>query len=78
LEIEVQEATYKSEKTTYYLTEADTWKKRFVELNNNFHHNQEALMMAQAEIESLKNRGLVAHTTVTTTKQHNVQSSTKK
>jgi len=37
-------------------TELDTWKKRFIELNRDFHKRQEDLMMAQAETENLKNR----------------------
>lgn len=44
-----------SETTTHYLTnEVNTWKNKFMELNNKFHQVQEDYMLCEAELEHLK------------------------
>lgn len=42
--------------------EVDTWKKKFKELNQEYFKMQEDLMMARAELDSIKNQKTVITT----------------
>lgn len=52
---ELETCMIESRETTTYLTnELDSWKKKFVTLNREFHKTQEDYMMVQAEFDALK------------------------
>ncbi|CAD8100266.1 unnamed protein product [Paramecium sonneborni] len=42
------------EKMTYLSKEVETWKQKFIILNREYHETQEKLMLAEAELESIK------------------------
>lgn len=56
---------------TVMVTEVETWKRKFIELNREFHKNQEDLIMTQAELDTLKNRKVQVTQQVTTTRVNN-------
>lgn len=55
-ELEIQTQEVSVEKITYLNKELDTWKQRFIQLNRDYHTNQERLLMVEAELESQKKK----------------------
>lgn len=51
------ETNVRTEKSTYLITEVDTWKRKFQDLNAKYHNNHEELMMLKAENDALKRQG---------------------
>ena len=53
------------------MSEAENWKKKFLEVNREFHNNQEKLMMALAELDSIKSKRTVVTQVTSTHKMEN-------
>ncbi|CAD8155284.1 unnamed protein product [Paramecium octaurelia] len=50
-----EQTTNVEEKHKYLFDEVNTWKKKFIEQNKEFHQKQEELMILQTELDNLKN-----------------------
>ncbi|CAK84328.1 unnamed protein product (macronuclear) [Paramecium tetraurelia] len=50
------ESNINNEKVQVLIQELDSWKTQFITQNREFHKNQELLILAQAELDSLKNK----------------------
>ncbi|CAD8067050.1 unnamed protein product [Paramecium sonneborni] len=54
-----EQTTNVEEKHKYLFDEVNTWKKKFIEQNKEFHQKQEELMILQAELDNLKNAQII-------------------
>ncbi|CAD8164416.1 unnamed protein product [Paramecium octaurelia] len=52
----LDESHINNEKIQVLIQELDSWKTQFITQNREFHKNQELLILAQAELDSLKNK----------------------
>ncbi|CAK75516.1 unnamed protein product (macronuclear) [Paramecium tetraurelia] len=54
-----EQTTNVEEKHKYLFDEVNTWKKKFIEQNREFHQKQEELMILQAELDNLRNAQII-------------------